>query len=294
MAGRIRVGISGWRYKGWRGKFYPVKLRQKDELRYAAARFATIEINGTFYSLQTAESFANWTAETPDDFVFAVKGSRFLTHILRLRKVEKPLATFFGSGLLALGAKLGPFLWQLPPNFKFDPERLDAFFKLLPRDAKSAAALAAHRDKKILPRAYTKVTVNRALRHALEIRHDSFRTPEFIKLLRENNIGLVCADTVEWPRLMDLTSDFIYCRLHGSKELYASGYDARSIKRWAERAVAWSRGREPKETEKVIEKPAPKSIARDVYIYFDNDAKVCAPDDALALEKKVAEISRSR
>jgi uncharacterized protein YecE (DUF72 family) len=282
-AGKIRAGISGWRYKGWRGKFYPATLRQKDELRYAAERFSTIEINGTFYSLQTVESFKRWAEETPEDFVFAVKGSRFLTHILRLREVETPLATFFASGLLALGAKLGPFLWQLPPNFKYDPERLAVFFKLLPRDLSSAASLARERDKKILPRAYMRVKQNRPLRHALEIRHESFRSSDFIALLREHNIGLVCADTVEWPRLMDLTSDFIYCRLHGSKVLYASGYDQRSIDAWAKRAVAWAGGREPNDAEKVVGKPAPKRSWRDVYFYFDNDAKVRAPADALSL-----------
>src|SRR6266566_864417 len=234
--GKIRVGISGWRYKGWRGKFYPEKLRQKDELHYAAGKFSTIEINGTFYSLQAVDSFVRWAAETPEDFVFAVKGPRFLTHILRLRDVETPLATFFASGLLALGARLGPFLWQLPPNFKFDPERLAAFFKVLPRDHESAATLARGRDKKILPRAYTEVVKNRPLRHGLEIRHESYRTPECIELLREHNVGLVCADTVEWPRLMDLTSDFVYCRLHGSEVLYSNGYDKRSIDVWAKRA----------------------------------------------------------
>jgi uncharacterized protein YecE (DUF72 family) len=288
--GKIRIGISGWRYAGWRGKFYPKKLRQKDELRFAAEKFSTVEINGTFYSLQTAESFRRWAAETPEDFVFAVKGSRFLTHILRLREVETPLATFFASGLLALGEKLGPFLWQLPPNFKFDPERLAGFFKLLPRDAESAAELARGRNKKILPQAYMKVEQNQALRHALEIRHESFRTPEFIALLREHNIGLVCADTVEWPRLMDLTSDFMYCRLHGSKVLYASGYDRKSIDAWAKRTVAWANGKEPTDAEKVVAKPAPKRSSRDVYIYFDNDAKVKAPRDALAMEKRVAEL----
>jgi len=155
--GEIRIGISGWRYKGWRGKFYPQKLRQKDELRYAAQRFRTIEINGTFYSLQSAKSFARWRNETPDHFVFTVKGSRFLTHIRRLREVRTPLATFFASGLLALESKLGPFLWRLAPNVKFDAERLEAFFELLPPDLESAAELAKRRNKKILPRAHTRL-----------------------------------------------------------------------------------------------------------------------------------------
>src|SRR2546430_10428122 len=152
--GKIRIGISGWRYAGWRGKFYPKKLRQKDELRFAAEKFSTVEINGTFYSLQTTTSFIRWAAETPEDFVFAVKGSRFLTHILRLREVETPLATFFASGLLALGAKLGPFLWQFPPNFKFDPERLAGVFQFLHPEHQTAAPLSPGPAQKTLPPAY--------------------------------------------------------------------------------------------------------------------------------------------
>ena len=289
-AGKIRVGISGWRYKGWRGKFYPEKLRQKDELRYAAEKFPTIEINGTFYSLQRVESFRRWREETPDDFVFSVKGPRFITHLRRLREPEVPLANFFASGVLELGKKLEPFLWQLPPNFKFDAARLAAFFALLPRDAESAAALAEHRNKKIVPRASTRIEKNWALRHGLEIRNDSFRTPEFITLLRDHNVALVCADTAEWPRWMDLTSDFMYVRLHGSEVLYASGYDREAIKDWATRAVAWAQGGEPKDAEKVIAKPARKCGGRDVYIYFDNDAKVRAPGDALALIERIRQI----
>ena len=291
--GEIRIGISGWRYKQWRGKFYPKKLRQRDELRYAAENFSTIEINGTFYSLQSVTSFEKWCGETPEDFVFATKGSRYITHILRLRDVRQPLATFFAQGLLALGKKLGPLLWQLPPNFKFDRERLARFFELLPPDLDSAAELAGRRNKKILPKSYTKVVRNRVLRYALEIRHESFRTPEFVKLLREYQIGLVCADTVEWPRVMDVTADFTYCRLHGSEVLYASGYDAKSNADWARRAVDWANGREPEDAERVIDRPGPKQATRDVFIYFDNDAKVRAPVDALAMEKKVKELKRS-
>jgi len=287
--GEIRIGISGWRYKQWRGKFYPKKLRQRDELRYAAENFSTIEINGTFYSLQPVRSFAHWRAETPEGFVFAVKGSRYITHILRLRDARTPLATFFAQGLLALGNKLGPVLWQLPPNFKFDRERLARFFDLLPQDLESAAELAGQRNRRILPKSktYVRVESNRPLRHALEIRHESFRTLEFIRLLDEYQVALVCADTVEWPRLMDLTSDFVYCRLHGSEVLYASGYDAKSIAAWARRAVDWAAGREPEDAELVRDRPGPKRAARDVYVYFDNDAKVRAPADALAMRRKV-------
>ena len=297
-AGKIRVGISGWRYKGWRGKFYPEKLRQKDELRYAAEKFSTIEINGTFYSLQAPESFRRWAAETPDDFVFGVKGSRFLTHMLRLREPEIALANFFASGVLELREKLGPFLWQLPPNFKFDAERLKTFFSVLPRDVESAIELTRRRNKRIMPRAAVEVgrnclAKNRTLRHALEIRNETFRTPDFIALLRKHNIALACADTVEWPRLMDVTSDFMYVRLHGSEVLYASGYDRDAIEVWAKRAVAWAQGREPRDAEKVVAKPSPKCSGRDVYVYFDNDAKVRAPADALSLIATIEQLQSS-
>jgi uncharacterized protein YecE (DUF72 family) len=291
VAGRIRIGISGWRYAPWRGKFYPQGLRQKDELGYAAGLFPTIEINGTFYSLQSPESFRRWAAETPKDFVFAVKGPRFITHMLKLSRPEQPLANFFANGLLALGPKLGPILWQLPPNFTFNPEKLEAFFALLPRDTEAAARLARRHDARVAGRTAMVIDRKRRLRHAIEIRHESFRSPEFTALLRKHRIALVCADTVEWPLLMDVTADFIYCRLHGSEVLYASGYDDPALRRWAARATAWANGREPKDAVRVSGEPAaPRGRAsdgRDVYIYFDNDAKVRAPVDAQRLAQLV-------
>jgi uncharacterized protein YecE (DUF72 family) len=279
----VRIGISGWRYAPWRGRFYPKGLRQKDELAYAAARFPTVEINGTFYSLQDPESFRRWADETPKDFVFAVKGPRFLTHMPKLGRPEKPLANFLANGLLALGPKLGPILWQFPPNFHFNEERLEAFFELLPRDTEAAAKLARKHDHRVKGRTALETDGKRPIRHAIEIRHDSFRTAAFIDLLRKHRIALVCADTVEWPLLMDLTADFIYCRLHGSEVLYASGYDDPALKRWAARVAAWAQGTEPRDAVRVIAKPAPKRSRRDVYVYFDNDAKVRAPVDAWRL-----------
>jgi uncharacterized protein YecE (DUF72 family) len=290
--GKIRIGISGWRYDEWRGKFYPEKLRQKDELKYASEHLTSIEINGTFYSLQTTESFERWASETPGDFVFSVKGPRFITHIRRLRESESPLGNFYASGVLQLGEKLGPFLWQLPPNFKYDPERMSTFFKLLPRDAVTAAELAEQRITKIVPDMKELGPRNFPLRHAIEVRNESFRTPEFIELLREHNVALVCADTVEWPRLMDLTSDFVYCRLHGSEKLYANGYDRKSIDAWAKRAIAWSRGSEPDDAERVIEKSGPKCKSRDVFVYFDNDLKVKAPADAMSLIERIRQLRK--
>lgn len=287
--GKVRIGVSGWRYGPWRGVFYPEGLRQKDELSYLARQFPTVEINGTFYSLQRPEFFQAWSAETPADFEFAVKGSRYITHMLRLTKIEKPLANFFASGVLALGRKLGPILWQFPPNFRFNPEKLEAFFRQLPRDTEQAARLARRHDSRVKGRAFLRPGPKRKLRHAMEIRHDSFVVPEFIQLLRKHRIGLVCADTVEWPLLMDVTSDFVYCRLHGSEELYASGYDDAALERWADRVAAWAMGSEHEDGTRVIEKPAPRRARRDVFVYFDNDKKVRAPFDAHSLIRKVTQ-----
>jgi uncharacterized protein YecE (DUF72 family) len=282
-AGTIRTGISGWRYEPWRGTFYPKNLRQQDELKYAASHLSTIEINGTFYSLQTPDSFARWAADVPEGFIFAVKGPQFITHMRRLKDVDAALANFFASGILRLGPTLGPILWQLPPNFKFDRERLESFFKLLPRDAEAAGKLARRHDKRLKTRAWTKPLTQTRLRYAMEIRHVTFATPEFVGLLRRHNIALVCADSVEWPRLMDVTSDFIYCRLHGSEELYASGYDDDTLHQWADRAVSWMRGEEPANVDLAGKPSKGKRKKLDVFIYFDNDKKVRAPADSKQL-----------
>lgn len=288
--GEVRIGISGWRYKGWRGVFYPAGLPQRRELEYAASIFGSVEINGTFYSLQRPESFARWAEVTPDDFVFAVKGSRYITHMLRLTKCRKPLANFFASGVLRLGRKLGPILWQFPVQFRFNAEKIAAFFEMLPRDTNAALALARRHDKRVSGRSWLRAPENRPLRYAMEVRDPSFVDPEFIRLLRRHEIALVCADAVSWPRLMDLTADFVYCRLHGSEQLYASGYDDKSLDEWAARVAAWARGSEPADAERVINAPAPKRARRDVFLYFDNDAKVRAPVDAQGLIDRVAKL----
>jgi uncharacterized protein YecE (DUF72 family) len=283
----IHIGISGWRYKGWRGVFYPEKLPQRRELEFASRKFDTIELNGSFYSLQRPPSFLQWQAETPQDFTFAIKGSRFITHMLRLRNVEGALANFFAQGLLHLGAKLGPILWQLPPNFPFEPERLEQFFALLPRTVKQAAELARNHDERLNDRSWFQVRKDAPLRHAPEIRHESFVTEKFIRLLRRYGVGSVVADTVEWPLLMDVTSDFVYCRLHGSEQLYASGYDAGALDIWARRVVAWSRGEEVTDGRRASARDAAKRKRRDVFVYFDNDMKVRAPFDAEQLHLRV-------
>jgi len=288
--GKVRIGISGWTYKPWRGVFYPEDLKQKRELEYASQTFNSIEINGTFYSLQRPPSFERWAAETPDDFVFSVKAPRFITHIKRLKDAKAPVANFLASGIFNLGAKLGPILWQLPPNFIFRPEVLEDFFLLLPHDTEKASALARKHDTWMSGRTVLKSDATRPLRHAMEIRHASFATPEFINLLRQYDVALVCADTVEWPRLMDLTSDFMYCRLHGSEVLYASGYDEPSLDQWATRVHHWARGSEPEDAERVIKEKGPQKSQRDVFVYFDNDAKVRAPFDAKNLTEKVSKL----
>lgn len=288
---RIRIGISGWNYPPWRGKFYPAKLPHNRELAFAAHIFRTIEVNGTFYCLQRPDDFARWADSVPEDFVFSIKGSRFITHMLRLKETRVALANFLASGLLRLGPKLGPILWQLPPNFRFDVKRVQAFLKLLPRDTEAAAALARRHDERVSRRSWMRTDTVRPLRHCMEIRHVSFQTPAFLELLRQYGVGLVCADAVEWPRLMDVTTDFVYCRLHGSKELYVSGYGPRALDVWAKRVVAWARGREPGDAEHVAA-AATRQARRDVFVYFDNDAKVRAPFDAQELVKRVREAAQ--
>jgi uncharacterized protein YecE (DUF72 family) len=280
----VRIGISGWRYAPWRGVFYPQGLAQRRELEYASRCFHSIEINGTFYSLQRPESFRLWRDETPDGFVFAVKGSRFLTHMKRLKDVDTPLGSFFAQGLLALGPKLGPILWQLPPNFRFDAERLRGFLERLPKDTTQAVKLARRRDASLMKgRSVLASKQDHSLRHALEIRHESFLVPEFAALLREFNVALVVADTArKFPVAGDVTADFVYIRLHGDEELYASGYGDKALDAWARRIRTWQTGGVPNDVPR-IERTRPKRIARDVYCYFDNDAKVHAPFDAQGL-----------
>jgi uncharacterized protein YecE (DUF72 family) len=271
--GEIRVGISGWTYRGWRGDFYPTGLVQRLELAYAAERLTSIEINGSFYSLQRPTSYAAWRDQTPDDFVFAVKGGRFITHMKKLRDVEVPLANFFASGVLALGPKLGPVLWQVPERLRFDAALVESFFRLLPRTHGEAAALATRRDAKIQDdRALDEPLAglaDRRIRHALEFRSQSFCTDEAFELMRRHDVACVVADTAgKWPMAEAVTSDLVYVRLHGDQELYVSGYSDAALDQWAERCLRWSE-------------------QADVVVYFDNDAKGFAPHDALRLLDRV-------
>lgn len=262
----MRVGISGWTYPPWRGVFYPTGLPQRRELEFASRRMTSIEVNGSFYALQKPESWQAWRTETPDGFVFAVKGGRFITHMKKLNDVEVPLANFLASGMLALGDKLGPFLWQLPPNLGFHAARIADFLDMLPRTTGEAARLAARHDDRMEGRAFTTTDAERPLRHAMEVRHASFETEEFLQILRDRDVAVVTADTAgKWPMFLEPTASLAYVRLHGDEELYVSGYDDEALDRWAARVAGW------------------RDEGRDVVVYFDNDAKVRAPVDAMAL-----------
>lgn len=282
---RIRIGISGWRYPPWRGVFYPKDLVQRDELHYASRHFPSIELNGSFYSLQRPESYASWREATPAGFVFAVKGPRFITHVRRLRDIDAPLANFFASGVFELRGKLGPVLWQFPASFKYDRELFARFFERLPRDTEAALKLARRRDARMKGRARLAIDRNRRMRHAVEIRNPGFLDPSFITLLREHDIALVVADTAgKWPYVEEITASFLYLRLHGDKQLYTSGYTDAALDRWAARIRAWQAGSQPADAVRVPHAPAPpRRKTRDIYCYFDNDAKVHAPFDAAKL-----------
>ena len=284
------IGISGWTYKGWRGVFYPEKLPQKRELEHASREFNSIEINGTHYSLQKPDTFKSWAEQTPKHFIFSIKGSRYITHLKRLKDIETPLANFFASGVLALGEKLGPFLWQLPPSLKFDGERIGRFLKLLPHNTRAAARLAKKHDDRMANRTWTKPGGNRPLRHCVEVRHPSFMVPEFFDLLRKYGAAFVFADTAgKWPYAEDLVADFVYVRLHGDKQLYVSGYTERALRRWASRLRKWAKTSWPRDAKLIAAKRPKTPQIKDVFVYFDNDVKVRAPADAKRLREILGE-----
>jgi uncharacterized protein YecE (DUF72 family) len=289
VPGAIRIGISGWRYSPWRGgAFYPKGLPQRRELEYASRVLPSIELNGSFYSLQRPENYAAWYDATPPGFVFSVKGSRYITHMLRLSNVETALANFFASGIANLRDKLGPFLWQLPPNFSYDAGKLDRFLGMLPRDTDEASALARRRDAKVKGRARITFGPARRLRHAMEVRNDTFVDPSFIALLRKHGVAFVIADTAgKWPQYEDVTADFAYIRLHGDEELYRSAYMEGALQRWAARIRCWSQGTEPSDARRIADKAAARRRSRDVFCYFDNTDKVEAPDNARRLMEKL-------
>lgn len=265
-AGTVLVGTSGWRYPPWRGTFYPPGLVQRRELEYLSRQVTSIEINGSFYSLQRPENYRAWAEQVPAGFVFAVKGPRFVTHLKQLRDVAVPVANFLASGVLGLGPALGPVLWQLPPRMRFDADRVARFLELLPSTTTAAARAATGHDERLDGRALVETDADRPLRHAVEPRHPSFRDPAFTALLREHGVALVQSDSAgTWPVFDEVTADLVYLRLHGEGELYAGGYTAAALDGWAARIRAW------------------RDAGHDVVCYFDNDAKVHAPTDARAL-----------
>jgi uncharacterized protein YecE (DUF72 family) len=283
-APEVRIGISGWTYDGWRGVFYPAALPRRRELAYASHRLNAIEINGTFYSMQRPTSFAAWNEQTPPGFRFAVKGSRFITDMKALRDVRAAVANFFAQGVLRLEEKLGPILWQVPARMRYDEERFEALLAMLPRDGRAALALAREHDHRVRGRACLETSAKRPVVHAIEIRHESFLCDEFVRQLRRHHAALVFSDAgPRWQYVEELTAGFVYIRLHGAKELYASGYGPRALERWAERIGAWSAGSEPSDVARITERAPPRRTRRDVWCFFDNDAKVRAPRDARRL-----------
>ncbi|HEX5512969.1 MAG TPA: DUF72 domain-containing protein [Gammaproteobacteria bacterium] len=281
------VGISGWTYTTWRGTFYPRSLPQARQLAYCCNRFNSLEINGSFYALQRPDSYRAWYQQAPAGFVFAVKGSRFITHMKKLRDIELPLANFFASGVLRLADKLGPVLWQFPANFAFNAARLAHFLELLPTTARAAAELAQRHGAAVAGRAWTEAEYEGPLRHAFEVRHPSFLCAEFIDLLRHHGAALAFADSAgRWPYAEDVTGDFVYVRLHGAEELYASQYSDAQLDWWAQRCRIWAAGGEPADACRISQQ-RPTARHREVFVYFDNDAKVHAPFDAARLAQRL-------
>jgi uncharacterized protein YecE (DUF72 family) len=273
LAGRAFIGISGYDYKGWRNDFYPPDLPKRRWLEFASRQFNSIELNGTFYSLKSPSVFERWLVEVPPaGFVFAIKGGRFITHNLKLRNAEASLGNFFASGVLALGGATGPFLWQLPASYGFDAERMDSFMKLLPRNSIEGEAVARWHDGRLKRGALVEAAARVPYRHAFEVRHPSYFHPEFYDLLRSHRCALVVSDSAgRFPYAEEVTADFVYMRLHGSTEIYASGYSPSELDTWAGKVTSWLTG----------------PPHRDVYVYFDNDIRGHAPFDARTLADKL-------
>ncbi len=266
----VHVGVSGWSYTRWRGDFYPEGLPRRRELEHIAEKLAAVEINATFYRLQRPSTFAQWRSQTPERFRFALKGSRYITHLRSLRGCRTPMANFLASGPLLLGDRLGPFLWQLPAWMSYDAEPLDAFLRLLPRSSAEAAELAAEHDERVADRAWIDVPVDVPLRHVLEPRHPSFASPEAHDLLRAHGVGMVVSDSAGvFPMFEVVTSDVVYVRLHGPRRLYHGGYSGLQLDRWAERITGW------------------QAEGCDVWVFFDNDADGRAPYDAVGLSSRL-------
>jgi uncharacterized protein YecE (DUF72 family) len=262
-AGKIRIGVGGWTYEPWRGTFYPEGLPQKRELEHASRQLTSIEINGTYYGSQKPASYAKWHDETPDDFMFSLKAPRFAMNRTVLAEAGGTITRFFNSGLTELKGKLGPINWQFLPTKKFEPADFEAFLTLLPREI-----------------------AGRALRHAVEVRHESFRTPGFIALARKYGVAVVIAGDSSYPQIADLTAPFVYARIMGTKATEADGYSEASLKRWAARARAWASGSAPDDME-YVEANSGNDEPRDVFLYVISGHKVHNPAAAMSLVKRL-------
>ena len=260
---KIRIGISGWTYPDWRGSFYPDHVTIKNELQFASRAFNSIEVNGTFYSLQKPKIFEKWHDETPAGFSFAIKAPKYVTHERRLKDVATPVANFFASGILALKDKLGPILWQLPPHLPYDVVRIKAFLEMLPHTTKDALKVAKNHSDWMAERCYLETDADRPLRHAIEVRHHSYVNDEFLALMREHKVAIVIGDTAgKWPLIEHVTGSTIYIRLHGDEEMYPKGYTKPALRLWSEKIL----------------KLAAK--VESLYAFCDSDYKIAAPFDA--------------
>ena len=264
--GRIRVGVGGWTYEPWRDNFYPPGLKHDAELAYASRRLTAIEINATYYRLQSPASFAKWRDTTPDDFMFAVKASRYSTNRKVLAEAGEAIERFFASGIAELGSKLGPVVWQLAPTKKFEPDDFAAFLALLPPQLGSLR-----------------------LRHAMEVRHASFNCAEYVALARQYGVATVFADSDDYPSFADLTGDFVYARLMKTSAEIDTGYAAAAIAGWSEAATTWSIGGAPEALPRVDVGRQNDTLPRDVFLFFISGAKERAPAAAMATIAALAE-----
>ena len=265
MSGSIYCGIGGWTYEPWRGVFYPKGLPHARELAYAAGHLTSIEVNGTFYRTQTPVTFRKWASQVPDGFVFALKGPRYAVNRRELKTAGDSIKSFLESGITELGPHLGPLLWQFAPTRKFDEADFGAFLELLP-----------------------KTFDGRTLRHVIEVRHDSFKTPAFIVLLRKFSMPVVFAEHEAYPAIADVTGDFVYARLQKGNETLEAGYPPQALDQWAGRAKLWAQGGEPDDLPR-IEAPRAKQQPRDVFVYFIHEAKIRAPAAAMELISRLSE-----
>jgi uncharacterized protein YecE (DUF72 family) len=264
-SGTIRVGIGGWTFEPWRAHFYPDSLKQKDELNYASRQLKVIEVNGTYYSSQKPETFAKWAADVPENFIFSLKASRFVTNRRVLAEAGESMERFLTQGLTELGSHLGPILWQFAPTKKFDPDDFEGFLKLLP-------------DKQDgLP-----------LRHVVEVRHDSFKVPEFVELLAKYGVAPVCAEHHDYPMIADVTADFVYARLQKGSDDIRTCYPQEDLKAWADRLETWAKGKVPGDLPLIDAGRKVKSEPRDVFAFMIHEGKVNAPFGAIALQEEVS------